>query len=168
VIDEIEEHRKRLAHSFDQAFSQPFADEHRGVRDFLVLRLGQHWYALPVDELAGVQNKKAIQFLPDAPAFCVGLSGVRGRVAAIYDLGALIGSASSDRLSWLLQAKADPEVALLVPKPERYLRAELDRIAPDAGDGATIGALSDDGVTINVLSVARVVAAIRARGGGKS
>jgi chemotaxis signal transduction protein len=168
MIDEIEEHRKRLAHSFDHAFSEPFSGDHRQVRDFLVLRLGQHWYALPVDELAGVQNKKAIGFLPDAPPFCVGLSGVRGRVAAIYDLGALIGSASSDRLSWLLQAKADPEIALLVPKPERYLRTELDRIAPEAGDGPTIGALTDDGVSINVLSVARVVAVIRARGGGRS
>ena len=135
-----------------------------------MLRLGQHWYALPVDELAGVQNKKAIQFLPDAPPFCLGLSGVRGRVAAIYDLGALIGAPSSDRLSWLLQAKADPEVALLVPKPERYLRAELDRIVCEASasEGVTVGALIDDGIAINVLSVARVVSAIRARGGGRS
>ncbi|HET7542848.1 MAG TPA: chemotaxis protein CheW [Polyangiaceae bacterium] len=168
MIDEIDEHRRRLAHSFDHAFSQPFANEPRRLGDFLVLRLGQHWYALPVDELAGVQNKKTIQFLPDAPAFCLGLSGVRGRVAAIYDLGALIGSPSSDRLSWLLQAKADPEIALLVPKAERYLRAELDRIVPAADDGPSIGALSDDRVALNVLSVTRVVASIRARGGERA
>jgi len=50
------------------------------------------------------------------------------------------------------------------------LRAELDRIVCEASasEGVTVGALIDDGIAINVLSVARVVSAIRARGGGRS
>jgi len=122
--------------------------------------------SVPVEELAGVQNRKHIQYLPDAPAHCLGLAGVRGRVAAIYDLGAVLGSPSPDRLSWFFQTKADPQVALLVPKPDRYLRVPLDGIVPHAGvDGASVGAVTDAGVVINVLSVGRIVDGIHGRRG---
>jgi chemotaxis signal transduction protein len=165
MIDELEEHRQRLAHAFDLAFSEPFSSEQHELCDFLVFRLGAHRYALPVGELAGVQNKKTIQSLPDAPPHCLGLAGVRGRVGAVYDLGALLGSKASERLCWFLQTKADPEVALLVPKPDRYLRVPLASIAYGVGvEGATVGVVSEGGAGINVLSVDRIVQGIR---GGK-
>ena len=164
MIDELDRPRSQLASAFDHGFSLPFMSPRQEQRDFLVLRLGTHWYALPVDELAGVQNKKTIQFLPAAPPHCIGLAGVRGRLVAIYDLSALLGSAPSDRLCWLVQPKADPEIALLVPKAERYLRVPTASIVEHAeADGAALGALSDDGVAMNVLSVNRVVQGIRER-----
>ena len=166
MIDEIAEHRERLARAFDREFALPIATEHRELRDFLVVRLGTHWYAVRVDELSGVQAKKTVQALPDAPRHCVGLAGVRGRAAVIYDLGALLGSPSPDRLSWFFQTKADPEVALLVPKADRYLRVAESSIVPgEAVEGAVVGVVTDAGVAINVLSVDRIVAAIHAHGG---
>jgi chemotaxis signal transduction protein len=164
VIDDLERQRAQLATAFDRSFSLPFMSPLQEQRDFLVLRLGTHWYALPVEELAGVQNKKTIQFLPEAPPHCLGLAGVRGRLVAIYDLAALLGSAPSDRLSWFVQPKADPEIALLVPKAERYLRVPVASIVQQTeADDATLGALIDGGVAMNVLSVDRIVQDIRAR-----
>jgi len=173
MTDEILEHRERLARAFDGEFALPIATEHVEFVDFLVVRLGVDWYAVRVDELGGVQARKAIQPLPDAPRHCVGLAAVRGLVAAVYDLGALLGSPSPDRLSWFFQAKADAEVALLVPKADRYLRVPEDRIIPrsdvaasDEDQAATsVGAITDAGVVINVLSVGRIVAAIHGRRG---
>jgi chemotaxis signal transduction protein len=168
MSDELGEHRARLAQAFDLGFTRPFSSERPELRDFLVLRLGTFQYALPVDEIAGVQLRKTIQYLPDAPAHCLGLAGVRGRVGAVYDLAGLLGSATSDRLTWFLQTRLDPEIALLAPKPDRYLRVPLDRIVLCAEtDGATVGALTDEEVGINVLSVDRLVEAIRRRGGGR-
>jgi len=173
MTDEILEHRERLARAFDAGFALPIAPEHQESIDFLVVRLGVDWYAVRVDELMGVQAKKAIQPLPDAPRHCVGLAAVRGLVAAVYDLGALLGSPSPDRLSWFLQAQADPEVAFLVPKVDRYLRVAEDRIIPRSdldvslGDAhaASVGAITDAGVVINVVSVVRIVAGIHGRQG---
>lgn len=167
MSDELDEHRARLAQAFDLGFSRPFSSQRSELRDFLVLRLGAHRYALPVGELAGVQHRKSIQYLPDAPRHCLGLAGVRGRVGAIYDLGGLLGSPASERLSWFLQARLDPDIALLAPKPDRYLRVPVERIVLRAEtDGATVGALTDEEVGINVLSVDRLIEAIRSRGGG--
>jgi chemotaxis signal transduction protein len=104
--------------------------------------------------------------LPDAPPHCLGLAGVRGRVAAIYDLGRVLGSPSPDRLSWFFQTKADPQLALLAPKADRYLRVPLDGIVPREGvDGPIVGAITDGGMAINVLSIGRIVDGIRAHGG---
>jgi chemotaxis signal transduction protein len=168
MSDELGEHRARLAQAFDLGFALPFSSERPELRDFLVLRLGAHRYAVPVGELAGVQNRKTIQYLPDAPAHCLGLAGVRGRVGAIYDLGGLLGSPTSDRLSWFLQARLDPEIALLAPKPDRYLRVPVDRIVLCVEtDGATVGALTDEELAINVLSVDRLIEAIRNAGRGR-
>jgi chemotaxis signal transduction protein len=158
VIDEILEQRERLARAFDREFSLPISREHRELCDFLVVRLGVDWYAVRVDELSGVEAKKVIQPLPDAPPHCLGLAGVRGRALAIYDLGAVLGSPSPDRLSWFFQTKADPQVALLAPKADRYLRVPLDSIVPQRDvAGAIVGVVSDGGIAINVLSVGRVV-----------
>jgi chemotaxis signal transduction protein len=167
VSDELCEQRARLAQAFDLGFTRPFSSERPELLDLLVLRFGTHWYGVPVDELAGVQTRKNIQYLPDAPAHCLGLSGVRGQVAAVYDLGGLLGSLASDRLSWFLQTRLDPDVALLAPKPERYLRVAVDRIVPCAeSGGATVGALTDEAAAINVLSVDRLIEVIRSRRGG--
>lgn len=164
MIDEIAEHRERLARAFDSGFALPIVTEHRELTDFLVVRLGAHSYAVRVDELSGVQAKKTVQPLPDAPPHCLGLAGVRGRVAVIYDLGALLGSPSPDRLSWFFQTKADPEVALLVPKPDRYLRLPRDGIVPrDEVDGAVVGAVTDAGIALNVLCLGRIVDGIHRR-----
>ena len=173
MTDEILEHRERLARAFDGEFALPIATEHIEFIDFLVVRLGVDWYAVRVDELAGVQTKKAIQRLPDAPRYCVGLAAVRGLVAAVYDLGALLGSPSPDLLSWFFQTQADPEVALLVPKADRYLRVSEDRIisrtdldgSREDSDAASVGVITDAGVVINVLSVARIVLGIHGRRG---
>ena len=165
--DELGEHRARLAQAFDLGFTLPFSSERPELRDFLLLRFGTHRYAAPVQELAGVQNKRNIQYLPDAPRHCLGLAGVRSRVAAIYDLGGLLGSPASERLIWFLQTRLDPDIALLAPKPYRYLRVPVDRIVPcTESDGATVGALEDEDAGINVLSVDRLSEAIRRSCGG--
>ena len=165
-MDEIAEHRERLARAFDAGFALPVTTRHRELSDFLVVRLATHWYAVRVDELSGVQAKKLVQPLPDAPPQCVGLAGVRGRVAAIYDLGSLLGSPGAEASSWFLQTKADPDVVLLAPKPDRYLRLPQDSIVPsEESEGAIIGAFTDAGAAINVLSVARIVAGIHGQRG---
>jgi chemotaxis signal transduction protein len=167
MSDELDQHRARLAQAFDLGFTRPFSSERPEQRDFLVLRLGTHRYAVPVAELAGVQQRKSIQYLPDAPPHCLGLAGVRGRVGAIYDLGGLLGSPASDRLSWFLQTRLDPDIALLAPKSDGYLRVAVDRIVPRAEpDGATVGAFTDQEAGINVLSIDRLIEAIRSRGAG--
>ena len=163
--EDILEQCERLARAFDREFSLPLATERRELRDLIVTRLGTHWYALPVDELAGVHQKTTIRFLPDAPPHCRGLAGLRGRIAVVYDLGAVLGSPCPELSSWVVQTKADPEVALLVPRADRYLRVPRDSIAPGELDAAVAGAFADAGHAINVLSVERIVRAIQ-RGGG--
>jgi len=163
--EDILEQCERLARAFDREFALPFASEHRELRDLIVTRLGTHWYALPVDELAGVHQKTTIRFLPDAPPQCRGLAGLRGRIAAVYDLGAVLGSPSPEISSWIVQTKADPDVALLVPRADRYLRVPRDNIAKGEPDGLVAGAFADAGHAINVLSVERIVRAVQRAGG---
>lgn len=163
-MEELEQHRERLAQEFDRTFALPFLPAHAEQRDFLVVRLREHRYALPVAELGGVQPQRAIRILPGAPAHCLGLTSLQGRLGAVYDLGALLGSPTAQAGGWYLQPRADPELALLVPKAERYLRVSAQLLVADAApDGLTVGALPDAGGAINVLSVDRVVRGIRER-----
>lgn len=160
------DHRARLAQAFDLAFANLVEDERPAVRDFLLLRFGTQRYAVPVSELAGVQDKKGIQYLPGAPPHCLGLSGVRGRLGAVYDLGGLLGSPAADRLLWFLQAKLDPDIALLSPKPDCYLRVPVVAIMASSDEnGPVVGALRHEESAINVLSIDRLIASIRARAG---
>ncbi|MFZ5889510.1 MAG: chemotaxis protein CheW [Myxococcota bacterium] len=167
-MDEIGGYRARLAEAFDHAFTLPSSNTRTETRDFLVLRLSGYLYAIAVDEIAGVQNKKAIRFLPDAPPHCLGLANVGGRMGAVYDLAGLLGSPSSDRMAWFLQTRSDPDLAFLVPKADRYLRVPLARILPNAEpDGAVIAAITEGNTGVNVLSGERLVSAIRERCRGR-
>jgi chemotaxis signal transduction protein len=165
MTSELDERKQALARAFDASFSAPILETQKATADYLVLRLGAQWYAAPVAELAGVHKRRKIESLPEASGHCLGVAGLRGRAAVVYDLGALVGSPSAERSSWLLQTRLDPEIALAVPEADRYLRMPVDSLVQAAtASGPCIGALSDRESTITVLSIDRVARAIASQG----
>ncbi len=165
MTSELDERKQALAQAFDASFAAPILETHQTTADYLVLRLGSQWFAAPVAELSGVHRRRKIESLPEAAGHCLGVAGLRGRPAVVYDLSALVGHPSAERSTWLLQTRLDPEIALAVPEADRYLRVPVDALVPAAAaKGPCVGALTDRGTTITVLSIDRVAQAIAGSG----
>jgi chemotaxis signal transduction protein len=162
MIDDLELHHRALAEAFDSSFAAPVVADRPASADFLVLRLGGKWFAVPVAELSAVQKRRTISALPDAPRHCLGVAGVRGRPAAVYDLAAVLGvPPAPERMHWLLLSRRDPELAFAAPEAERYVRAPADAVVPAAlPEGPYVAALVDAERSIPVLSVDQLVDAV--------
>lgn len=98
LIDPILLRIAEVRRAFDASFAAPEAsydeDEHRNV---LAVRAGDGSFAVRLEALAGVEACRKIVHLPGALPGMLGVAGIRGRLLAVYHLGALLGQASFAR-----------------------------------------------------------------------
>jgi purine-binding chemotaxis protein CheW len=81
-----EEVMKRLGEARDALRPQPQIDEASGERKFLVFRLGQDEFALPVEAVVEVARAPdRITRVPKAPKFLAGVINLRGVVVPVID-----------------------------------------------------------------------------------
>ncbi|HMJ13404.1 MAG TPA: chemotaxis protein CheW, partial [Polyangiaceae bacterium] len=90
--NDLEAVRAELRRAFDQGFREPAAAsqvaEHE---DMLAIQVGGDAYALRLAEVMGLHSALHLTKVPSAIPEFLGLLGVRGLLAAVYDLGPLLG-----------------------------------------------------------------------------
>src|SRR5580692_11446316 len=106
-----------LRSAFDDAFAAAAAEGAAAPRSALMVRAGGARCLIRVEELAGVEPRRRIVPIPGGAPALLGLSGVRSRLLAVFDLGALLGRAGAApraEARYLLACRADPQIGLAV------------------------------------------------------
>jgi purine-binding chemotaxis protein CheW len=111
-----------LREEFDRSFAAPSAETRIEVEPILAVRLKGDLHGLRLHEIDGVE--KAAPIVPlraDSPGLR-GLSGYRGAILPVYDLGALLGyEEAREAPRWLFRCgKGDP-IALAVEEFAGYV-----------------------------------------------
>ena len=110
----------RLREDFDRTFAAPFAETRIDVEQILAVRLKGDLIGVPVREIDGVERAAPVVPLPSDHPGLLGLSGYRGAIVPVYDLGALLGYEEALRAPrwFFLCGKGDPLALAMDELPE--------------------------------------------------
>lgn len=152
---DILERIQSLRASFDQAFAEPIARRHSLPINLLAVRVGGEHLALRIDDLAGISlDRKCIALAGSIPQLA-GVAGMRGKLLAVYRLGALLdceGKAGSE--PWIAQCREDPSVGLSFDELESHIRADptgLHTVVPGEGHTKHVKEFLRDGSTVRAV-----------------
>src|ERR1700675_3898235 len=95
-----------LRRHFDEAFAAPTSPIAEPLEDLLAIRVGSDPYALRLSEIAGLHVGVKIVPIPSPAAQLLGIVGIRGVMAPIYDLAALLGYPPAASPRWIALARA--------------------------------------------------------------
>jgi purine-binding chemotaxis protein CheW len=84
---QIAEVLKRRAESLAQRQDEEVTAETVGL---LLFRLGEEWYAFPIDGVREIYNDYLVTRIPRVPEFILGVINVRGEIVSVTDLGTMI------------------------------------------------------------------------------
>lgn len=154
-----------LRRAFDASFaSEPAAPVERV--DLLAVSVAGRLHAVRVPEIAGVVPFVEPVELPAEAPGSLGVTAVRGRLVAAYDLAALLGLASGGRPRWMLLSAGRDGVALAFAEVGGCLRVAVGDIAvtaPDAAYGAREIARVSSARLLPVVSIPALLRQLRDR-----
>ncbi|MDP2299189.1 MAG: chemotaxis protein CheW [Coriobacteriia bacterium] len=78
---------RRRAESLAQAGEEAIAIETVGL---LLFRLGEEWYAVPIERVREIYNEYAVTRVPRVPDFVLGVVNVRGEIVSVTDIATLM------------------------------------------------------------------------------
>ena len=129
-----------LRRLFDASFAAPAASMSQRLEDLLAIRVGSDPYALRTSEIAGLHVGVKIVPVPSPVAQLLGIAAIRGMMAPIYDLAALLRYPPAANPRWFIFARAPQPVGLAFETFESHLQASQSSLATDNGEvGATVG-----------------------------
>jgi chemotaxis signal transduction protein len=130
-----------LRRLFDASFAAPAASMAQRLEDLLAIRVGSDPYALRSTEIAGLHVGVKIVPVPSPVAQLLGIAAIRGIMAPIYDLAALLRYPLAANPRWFIFARAPQPVGLAFESFEQHLQVSRSSIASDNGeDGSTVAA----------------------------
>jgi chemotaxis signal transduction protein len=152
-----------LRSQFDRGFAVAPSAETATVEDLLAVRLAGQGFALRLREIAGLFADKKITRLPGAGVTLLGMVGIRGAIAPVYDLQRLLGLAAAKTSRWLVTASAAP-VAFAFERFEGQLRGDHSLITPRASAdqrGLSRSFIQIDGVLRPIVELSDALDAIK-------
>ncbi|WP_437728452.1 chemotaxis protein CheW [Sorangium sp. So ce861] len=165
-----------LQAAFDASFAEPARTRAEEPARALAIRAGDRRLLVRVEELAAVEPCRRIVPLAGGPPGLLGLVGLRGRLAAAYDLAALVSgrpragvdAAAGPAPRWLLVCAEHPDVALAIDEIEGHASISVEGARSAAGEREGAGELVTEAVEVDggprgLLRVAAVAAAILRR-----
>lgn len=160
--DRVEEIRR----SFDASFARPLEQVEGSFEDLIAIRVANDQFALRLSELAGIHAWSRITALPGSQPALLGLSGIRGRVTAIYELARVLGYEREEAAPrWIALCRADAPIGIAIGEIDGYIRlgrSELRAIRRDERRLAYVDeAFERDSVVRGVLGMPALVAALR-------
>jgi purine-binding chemotaxis protein CheW len=137
--DSVRAAAERLRQEFDRAFAQPLGAVEEAWDTLLAIRVREDPFALRLSEIAGLFVDRPVTPIPTPFPDLLGVTGFRGTVIPVFDLGALLGYPAAAAPRWLtLSAGASP-VALAFDGFEgtqRIVDAPEQDIPRSGSDGA--------------------------------
>lgn len=125
-----------LRREFDESFAQAPRLEREPLEGLLAVRLGGDPYAIRVSEIGGIHADRRIMPLPTPVPELLGVAGLRGQIAPVYDLAALLGYARASSPRWLILLRGASQqscVALAFDTFERHFSVPLRHIVCASG-----------------------------------
>ncbi len=154
----------RLRSEFDQGFAGAHAPEAPAQLDLLLIRVAEHTYALRLDQVLAVHVDRKLVQAPGPRPELLGLVGVRGLVAPVYDLRRLLGYAPAGEPRWLALARGNAPFAVAFEHFERHLRVpESDVVLADvnlAGHAFASGSLRTGATALPVIDLLAILASV--------
>jgi chemotaxis signal transduction protein len=125
-----------LRRLFDDSFAAAPTAESARLEGFLAIRLGSDPYALRLSEIAGLHAGVKIVPVPSANAQLLGIAALRGVLAPIYDLAAILGHAPAANPRWMVLARMTQPVGFAFETFESHLRVPEISLGNDEGVNA--------------------------------
>jgi purine-binding chemotaxis protein CheW len=148
------------------------SEEGEDLQRLIFFRLQREWFALRVEEIREVVQRTQITRVPNAPVFLLGISNLRGKILAVFNLEFFLNLPSP-------KEKGAPHVVILsIPNPEidfgflvdqviqirEVSVGRLNELSPATlgeGRGAFFrGALYHAGQVINVLNPSPIISSL--------
>jgi len=142
------------------------------LQHLIFFRVQREWFALRVEEIREVVHRSHITRVPNAPAFLLGISNLRGRILAIFHLEYFLNLPTP-------KGREAPHVIILnIPNPEidfgflvdqviqirEVSVGHLNELSPSTlGEGRAAffrGALYHGGQVINVLNPSPIISSL--------
>ena len=123
-----------LRATFDASFAKAHASEPPPELDLLEIRVAEHGYALRLSQVLAVHADRKLVPVPGPRPELLGLTGVRGVVAPVYDLRLLLGYRVEAPPRFVAQVRAPAPFAVAFELFERHLRVAEGDVTP--GDGS--------------------------------
>ena len=158
-----------LRRLFDGSFATPAALITEHLEDFLAIRVGSDPYAFRLSEIAGLHVGVRIVPVPSPAAQLLGIVGIRGMMAPIYDLAALLRYPPAITSRWFVIARAPQPVGFAFEAFESHLKSQASlgcSTAENASTGAgelTRGTVRAAGMQCPIIHLASILEMI----GGK-
>jgi chemotaxis signal transduction protein len=128
-----------LRRNFDESFAAPEAARPERLEDFLAIRIGSDPYALRMSEIAGLHVGVKIVPVPSPATQLLGIVGIRGMMAPIYDLAALLRYPPAANSRWFVFARAPQPVGFAFEAFESHLQVSSASLANGNDDDAASG-----------------------------
>lgn len=121
-----------MRQEFDTSFERPRRLEPSQAEEFLVLRINDARFALPVREMGGLFRSPPITPFPTRSRTALGLVALKGGIVVVHDAAVILGMRPSSADSgWLVLLRTDRSCALLFDAPEGYQRVEHQDIVSE-------------------------------------
>jgi chemotaxis signal transduction protein len=117
-----------LRRRFDESFAAPAGSNPESVEDLLAIRIGPDPCALRLSQITGLSAGLRIAPVPSPVASLLGIVGVRGVMAPIYDLGALLGYPRAARPHWTVFVRAPQTVGFAFETFESHLQISVTSV----------------------------------------
>ena len=129
-----------LRRLFDDSFAAAAASKSERLQDLLAIRLGSDPYAIRLSEITGLHAGMKIVAVPSPAAQLLGIVGLRGTLAPIYDLAALLRYPPAASPRWIVLARMPQPVGFAFETFESHLQVPEASLANGEGEGANAGA----------------------------
>ena len=142
------------------------------LQHLIFFRMQQEWFALRVEEIREVVQRTQITRVPNAPAFLLGISNLRGKILAVFSLEFFLNLSSPPK------RKAPHAIILSIPNTEIDFGFLVDQVIqtrevsvgrpnelspPTLGEGRGAffrGALYHAGQVVNVLNPSPIISSL--------
>jgi chemotaxis signal transduction protein len=158
-----------LRSSFDAGFAVAATSMTQPLESLLAIRVGSDPYALRLSQIAGLHADLRIVAIPSPVAQLLGIVGLRGTMAPVYDLAALLRYPSAANPRWMVLAVGSQPVGLAFEGFEAHVQVPKGSLADEdheASSSATTqrhlrGSVRVAGVLRPIIHIASVVEMIR-------
>jgi chemotaxis signal transduction protein len=158
-----------LRNTFDAGFAAATVSRTEQLEGLLAIRVGSDPYALRISQIAGLHADLRIVAIPSPVAEVLGIVGLRGTMAPVYDLAALLRYPPATSPRWMVLAVGSQPVGLAFEGFEAHVQVDQASLVGDehkASGSATTqrhlrGSVRVGGVLRPIIHIASLVEMIR-------
>jgi chemotaxis signal transduction protein len=155
-----------LRRAFDAGFAAPVSSQTERYEDFLAIRVGAERRGLRLAEIEGLHADLRIVSVPSPAAQLLGVVGIRGTMAPIYDLAALLGYPTASGPRWIVLAKAPETVGFAFDAFDSHLKIPGASLAEGnshtGGSGQHLrGAVQAGGTLLPIIHLASILLTLK-------